>query len=414
MTASGVPQDMTPAKARLLVLTSTFPRWPGDTEPAFVHQLCRRLLGSFDILVLAPHAPGARLEEVLDGVPVRRFRYAPEEWETLAYGGGIPAKLRREPWRLLQVPFLIAAQAARAWVELRRQETDIVHAHWIIPQGLIAAALKVCGRGRPAVVCTMHGADLFTLRSRPIAWLKRWAARRMDAMTVVSRSMLEPALALQPDPARIEVASMGVDATACFTPGGADRSRDTLLFAGRLVEKKGVPHLLEAFALLRDRRPQLRLILAGDGPERPRLEARARDLGLQDAIEFRGAVPAEVLTGLYRSAAVAVFPFVIAADGDQEGLGLVVAEAQACACPVVASSLPALADLIVDGETGLLARPGDAAALAERIACLLADERLSRRLGENGRRAVLENFDWGRIAERYARILNEALARSRA
>lgn len=402
---------MNPAKPKLLVLTSTFPRRSGDTEPAFVFELCRRLQGRFEVRVLAPHAAGARTRETMDGILVIRYRYLPERWETLAYDGGIPAKLRSQPWRMLQVPFFLLAQVLHAGVEIIGWRADVIHAHWLIPQGLIAAAWARLAPRRPAVICTAHGADLYTLNRGIGRRIKAWVARKADSVTVVSSSMVEPALRLGADPATTEVASMGVDSAALFAPDGMKREPDLLLFAGRLVEKKGVQFLIEALARVRSRRPMARLVVAGDGPERAALAARARALGLSDAVEFRGAVGPAQLAILYRSAAMAVFPFVIAADGDQEGLGLVVIEAQSCECPVIASDVPAVRDTVVDGETGLLAPPGDAAALARCIDALIEDPERARRLGLGGRRAAVERFGWSAVAERYAQILLQARER---
>ncbi|MDE1885521.1 MAG: glycosyltransferase family 4 protein, partial [Xanthomonadaceae bacterium] len=84
MTTDRAKADVT--KPRLLVLTSMFPRWRDDTEPGFVFELCRRLAARFDVRVLAPHAPGAAMDELMDGVEVVRYRYAPQRLETLAYG----------------------------------------------------------------------------------------------------------------------------------------------------------------------------------------------------------------------------------------------------------------------------------------------------------------------------------------
>jgi len=402
---------MTPARPRLLVLTSTYPRRVGDTEPAFVHELCRRLAAGFDVRVLAPHAPGARMRESLDGVDVVRFRYLPGSRETLAYEGGIPAKLRREPWRFLQVPFFLAGLLFAAWREARRFDAEIVHAHWLIPQALAGAILKGLLAPRPALCCTAHGADLYTQRGVVARFLKRWTLQRVDSLTVVSRSMLAPALELGAGP--VEVASMGADLASRFVPGSGPRDADRLVFAGRLVEKKGVDYLLEALVAARARRPALRLTIAGDGPERARLLERARALGIADHVEFLGAVPQERLAALFQSAAAAVFPFVPAADGDQEGFGLVVVEAQGCACPVIAADVPAVRDTIADGETGLLVPPGDAAALADRICTLLGDPELAGRIGPAGRRTATENFDWPAVAARYGRILRETLDRAR-
>jgi glycosyltransferase involved in cell wall biosynthesis len=396
---------MTAAKPALLVLTSTYPRWAGDTEPAFVHELCRRLAPSFKLSVLAPHAPGAKLYESLDGVQVRRFRYLPDRWETLCYEGGIPAKLRREPWRAMQLPFFLVALFGAAFLEIRRRRPAILHAHWLIPQGVVAALFKVLLPDPPAVICTVHGADLYTQRGVVARALKTWALRRIDKLTLVSPSMLPLVLELGASKHRIEVASMGADLKTRFVPAGGAREDGRIVFAGRLVEKKGVHLLLEALALIAPRRPHLRLVIAGDGPERTPLQQCAGELGLTDRTEFIGAISQERMAALYQSAAMAVFPFVAAAGGDQEGFGLVVVEAQGCACPVIASDVPAVRDTIIDGETGLLVQSGNVADLATRIEFLLDNPELALRLGTNGRRSAVERFDWDAVAARYLRIL---------
>src|SRR3546814_343096 len=90
-------------RPRLLITAPTYPRWPGDPEPAFVHELARRLIDRFEVTVLCPHAKGAAPEEILDGVRVVRYRYAPEHFEVLVNDGGIVTNLRHSPWKWLLV-----------------------------------------------------------------------------------------------------------------------------------------------------------------------------------------------------------------------------------------------------------------------------------------------------------------------
>lgn len=392
------------------MLTSTYPRWAGDSEPAFVHELCKRLSPNYDLVVLAPHAPGARVREQLDGIPVYRYRYLPQAWETLAYAGGIPAKLSRNPLRLLQVPFFCLAQFLAAWRLIRTNGIDLLHAHWLLPQGLTAVLLKSL-RPRLAVVCTVHGADLYTLNSRPLRWLKSWVLRRVDVLCLVSRAMLPAAMALGAREEATRIAPMGVGVSFPFSaPPDGVRSHGSVLYVGRLVEKKGVRHLLDALAMVRERKPTARLTIVGDGPERGVLERQVRQLGLADRVEFTGAKPQGDLCSYYQSAAVTVFPSVIASGGDQEGFGLVVVEAQACACPVIASDLPVLREIIEDGDTGILVRPGDSSALARAILRVLDDRELAQRLGARGRQAAVERFDWDRVSAGYDRIFQQGIA----
>src|SRR5689334_22002135 len=173
-----------PEKPGLLILASTYPRWPGDPEPGFVHELAKRLTDAFDVRVLCPHAPGAPREEEMDGVHVRRFRYAPAALETLVNDGGITTNLRRHRWKWTLVPGFLLALMVSSVRELRRARANVIHAHWLLPQGLIAALLVALSRAAPPFIVTSHGADLFGLRSKPLQAMKRLVARRAASVTV--------------------------------------------------------------------------------------------------------------------------------------------------------------------------------------------------------------------------------------
>ena len=391
---------------RLLVLSSTYPRFKGDSEPGFVHQLARRLVGDFDVTVLAPHARGAAEEEILDGVRVIRYRYAPEALETLVNDGGIIANLRRRPWKWLLVPGFLAGLAWRTWRLLRASQPRVVHAHWLLPQGLVAAALRGRGPGAPALLVTSHGADLFALRGGLLQRLKRWVARRATALTVVSAAMRDELGRIGCDTGEVRVLPMGVDLRESFTPAGAvQRQPDELLFVGRLVEKKGLRHLIDALPLLVQTRPNVSLTIVGFGPEEAGRRAQIERLGLGHRVRFLGAVPQAGLPALYRRAAVFVGPFVEAASGDQEGLGLVVVEAIGCGCPVVVSDLPQVRDIFGDIPAAGLVPPGSAPQLAQAIARTLADPAAAATEILRLRASLEARFDWTVVAGNYASVL---------
>lgn len=401
-------------KPGLLVITSTYPRWEGDTEPGFVQELCRRVTSELDVSVLAPHAYGAQTRERLDDVDVYRFRYLPAYLETLAYGGGIPVKLRNNPLHFLQVPAFVFAQLVASLRLLARGNFKIIHAHWILPQGVIAVFLKRILRMEVSVVCTAHGADLYAFRGGLAGRLKSWVVRNVDLLTVVSDAMVQPALALGARRECLRVASMGVDTQSLFVPPANQLQRipRRLLFAGRLVEKKGVPVLLDALQLVVSEYPDIHLYIIGDGPQRGALEGHAARLHLGPHVTFLGALTQKLMVAHYQSAAAAVFPFVVAEGGDREGLGLVMVEAQACGCPVIASDLDVVHDVIKDGETGLFARSGDPPDLARAIRLVLKDSALASRLAHNGRISAAERFSWERRAGVYVDLFRDLISPS--
>lgn len=388
--------------ARILVLASTYPRFRDDTLPPFVHELARRLAIANEVHVLAPHAAGCATDETMDGVHVHRFRYLPARFETLAYSNGMLPGLRRRPWRLLALPFFLGAEWLTALRFLRRKRFDVVHAHWLLPHGLIALMARAFCGYRPALVCTAHGADVYGLRGPVSRRLKRWAVKRAEHVTVVSEAMLKT-LREEAGDGRYSVLPMGVDTRARFTPSVPPAVRRDLLFVGRLAEKKGVSVLLDAMASLRDL-TGLKLHIIGSGPEESSLREKTGRLGLGGVVDFEGPVANRELPAWYRRSALLVFPSVVTAYGDQEGLGLVPVEALACGCPVLASDLPAIRDVIRDGETGRLTRAGDSAALAQTLRELLQDEPLRGQLAAQGLAYVREHFDWDVISAHYAEL----------
>lgn len=385
---------------RLLVLASTYPRWAGDPEPGFVHELAKRLTDRFDVTVLCPHSTKAASRELLDGVRVHRYRYAPGRWETLVNDGGILANLGRSPWKWLLVPSFVLGQ----WMTLFRLtialRPDVVHAHWLLPQGMVAA-----GTGANPLVVTSHGADLFGLNGGIFKWLRTKVVKRSAAVTVVSDVMRERLRTDCPG-ALVLTMPMGVDLDERFVPNyEVPRSTNGILFVGRLVEKKGLIYLVEAMPAVLASHPDAHLDIVGFGPERDRLMGRVTQLGLDECIRFVGAVPQMELPHYYRSAAVFVAPFIEAPGGDQEGLGLVVAEAMGCRCPVLVGDVPAVHDLI-GNATDCLVPQRDVDALAKAIIRVLADPVAVARQAAAHHAQICDRFSWTSVAKRYAGLFD--------
>ena len=392
-------------KKRLLILTSTFPRWEDDEDPPFVFELCDRLKTEYDIHVLAPHFPGASKEEDFIGIHVKRFRYFFNPLERLAYHGGILAKLKKNPFQYGLLPFFFMGELYALVKMLRHRRFHLIHAHWLIPQGLVAVLACYFTGFKIPLLCTSHGGDLFGLQGIIMNRIKRWVILKSQALTVVSRNMIEAVERLGAPHKKSCVIPMGVDLKTRFVPSETMRINDNLLFVGRLVEKKGLHYLIHALPLILTRHPQITLRIAGDGPEKNNLKRVCEKLGINANVRFLGAVKNERLPALYQTSGVLVFPSVIADDGDQEGFGLVLVEALGCECPAIVTDLPAMQDIIEDGKTGLVVPQKNIRKLAEKVILLLDDQKLRESLGREGRRYVLRNFDWMIIAEKYRKLI---------
>jgi glycosyltransferase involved in cell wall biosynthesis len=395
---------------KLLILASTFPRWNGDNEPPFVYELSHRLQKKFKIYVLAPHAAGCLSEEILNGINIKRFRYFFTRWEKLAYQGGILSNLRNKPWLYGLVPLFLMAEYVVLVRMLRRHRFDLVHAHWIIPQGLIALLARPFAKSKPALLCTSHGGDLYGLRGRFFNRLKLFVINHTSRLTVVSRAMLKNVLSMGGDSKKVTVIPMGVDLKKRFVPPAKRREAQALLFVGRLVEKKGLRYLIEAMPEILDKNPSAYLRIAGDGPEKAALKKRISELKINDRVQLSGPVFNADLPLFYQTSNIVIFPSVIAADGDREGFGLVLVEALGCECALVVSDLPAMQDIIIDGKTALVVPQKDAERLAERVNELLDNAALQTSLGKAGRQFVLEHFDLDRIAEEYTDLIESIIS----
>lgn len=396
-------------KPVLLVLASTYPRWTDDPEPGFVHELSRRLCSDFRVIVLCPHAAGAKPTESMDGVEVIRYRYAPERLQSLVNNGGIVTNLRNHRWKLLLVPGFVLMQAWQAWRLCRQHRIASIHAHWLIPQGLIAAMLPRLPGSRPPFVVTSHGADLYALRGGPLQALKRMVLHRAHSATVVSTAMRAAVGQLGGDTEKVSVVPMGVDMAKRFVPGNAAlRTRNELLFVGRLVEKKGLRYLLDALPALLRARPDLHLTIAGFGPDEGQLKDRVVELGLQQSVRFLGAVAQKDLPQLYQSAALFVAPFVRAESGDQEGLPVALMEAVACGCPAVAGNVEGLQDIFGPHAQECMVDPRDSGALTAAILGRLQAPENAGKQALAMRAALLERLGWEHVAVRYSQLLKQA------
>jgi glycosyltransferase involved in cell wall biosynthesis len=390
---------------KILVLTSTYPRYAQDTLPPFVHELSRRLASWFEMHVLAPHCAGAHAIEEMDGVTIHRFRYLPERLETLAYGGGILPGLRRHPWRITGLPLLLIGEYLAARRLLRNGGFALVHAHWLVPHGIIAASLNASGR---PLLCTSHGSDLFALDTPWFRPLQRYALRNADALSVVSDALRVKAASLMPDAATIHVLPMGVD-TVRFRPPEPERVRRGLLYVGRLVHDKGMETLLHALHLLQQRGLKPKLTVIGDGPDHADVSALAQALSITDQVEFLGPMPNATLPAHYQQAEAVIFPSLLGKRGQQEGMGLVPLEALACGCPVIASALPAVKEVVREAETGLLFPPGNAVALEACIERVLTQPGEAQRMADAGRKRVRSDYSWEHAATGYRDLYRQLI-----
>jgi len=235
------------------MLASSYPRSKEDTAAIFLRHLAENLSRrgiKVHVLVPAYGEGGIFFEE---GINVQRFQYLPTRLQKLAYGSGILPNLKQKPWLWIKVPFFIVMMTCSLLRLLWKEHPDLIHAHWVLPQGLVAVFAKRLFK--TPVIITVHRGDAFALRGRLMAGLKRFVLRRSNAWTSNTRATSQ-ALGRDGSLPKPHIIPMGVDVDS-FQSGQRRSLRRELpeneflvLFVGRLVEKKGVDNLLKALSLL--------------------------------------------------------------------------------------------------------------------------------------------------------------------
>jgi glycosyltransferase involved in cell wall biosynthesis len=279
-----------------------------------------------------------------------------------------------------------------------------LHAHFLhTPASVTRYAASLRGLRWTA---SAHAKDIWTTPD----WEKREKLASCDWLVTCTAANHAHLAALAP-PERVELVYHGLDlsrfgffAREQRNAGNNPADPVTILSVGRLVEKKGTDVLLEALAQV-PAQLHWRLVHAGGGPLKEKLEKRARELGLESRIDWRGARTQAELLLEYRAADLFALASRVARDGDRDGLPNVLAEAQSQGLACVATRVSGIPELIEDGVTGVLVPPESAAELARALAALIADPARRHALGEAGRRRVKERFgldeNIARLAHRF-------------
>ena len=416
-----MPDSAPPARRPLnvAVMAHSYPRFAGDTHGTFVKSLCLELarLGH-RIHVLVPwdaeiqQDPGSPLT-------VHSFRYVwPSSWHLLGYSRTLrkDVGMKLAAWALSPLYFHFGERALGRLV--RDERIDLIHAHWLLPNGYIASRVSRA-TGVP-FASTLHGSDIFMAeRAAP---LSRMAARALAAashVTSCSPDLQQRLLALggREHLDKVPLVANGTDLVPADPDREAPRRRlgvepgEPLIAAvGRLVYKKGFRYLLDAMPAILERHPKARLVLGGGGELADELAGQARELGVAERVTFPGLLSHDQVLELVAASEVFVMPSIRDPGGNIDGLPIVVLEAMAAGRTVVATDVAGMPLAVADGETGLLVPEKDPAALAAAVNRVLDDDDLRRGMGDAGRRRVERELNWGAIARIHDSLYQRAVA----
>ncbi|RPJ63442.1 MAG: glycosyltransferase family 4 protein, partial [Acidobacteria bacterium] len=301
---------------------------------------------------------------------------------------------------------------ASGWAATRRVaravRATIVHAHWVIPGGVIGRL----SAGRRPLVISRHGSDVFVAeKHRAAGAAARYAFAGAGWVTACSDDLRDRAIVLGARQDRIETVPYGVDADR-FRPDsalrrgvrqqlGLDDDRPLIFAAGRFVRKKGFEYLIDAAAELLPRWPRLLLVIGGGGDLEHELEDRVASRGIGAHVRFPGVLKQDAVAGHLAAADVAVVPSVRDDSGNVDGLPNVVMEAMASGTPLVTTAAGGIAAVAENGRTALVVEQRDPVGLAKAIDALLCSPDRRIELGTAARAVVIERWTWDRVAERF-------------
>lgn len=411
--------------------TYWYPEYKGDIHATYVHDINRHIAKKGnEIIVITPNFQGkSKKKEEWDKVKVVRFNLnVPSE---LTYGkiaqGGKKSRLSalsaiRKLWTMflyMAKTFFYTYRVCRS-KDNRDGRIDVIHSHWAIPSGfpavIVSKILKI-----PCFI-TMHGGDVYYNPKEGYVYPKLWyvrpflkyTLRNAAKLTAITEDCKQHALnagALEKD---IVVINNGADLER-FSKKEKDvgivekygLSENTIFSCRQLIPRKGMRFLIRAMPGILKKFPDARLLIAGDGVERPKLEKMIKGLGLTKHVFLLGWIPNDELPRYYNSCDAAVMPSL------EEGFGIPAAEAMGCEKPVVSTDAGGLVEVVEDGVTGVIVKKGSSKELSEGIIKVFSDKEAAERMGKEGRKRALRLFSWDKTADDFINLYRQYSGKSR-
>lgn len=395
---------------KILVLTSTFPTFKGGSEPPFVYELSKRLTKTFQVYLLTQYYPNSKKYEIMDKIIVSRFKYWPPFLKDNLTKNAIVPSLKKNKFFYFQAVIYSLFQIIKTIQICRKENIKIIHAHWIVPQGLSALIMKKIFN-IPYII-TSHGGDIFGLQGKLFTKIKYFVLKNAEIITVVSSAIEKEVIKINPVlKPKIKILPMGVD-SKLFNPSKYNESLKTkygitgpfLLFVGRLAEKKGIKYLIQAMPSIIKQFSLAKLLIIGTGGLEDELVKLTKELKLTNSVIFVGGLPNSELPQYYATADIFIGPSIKTKDGDTEGFGLTFVEASLSGCVPIGTDVGGITDIIKNKDTGYIIKSKSPKSITSAVIKILNKKTIN---SLNMRNKIAKKFDWDIISKKYAKLLNQ-------
>ncbi len=393
---------------KIAVIASSYPRYEGDGTAPFVKSISEALakIGN-EVEVVAPYHPLVN-ENFKDIIKVHWFKYAPfNKFYIMGHANSLDSDVKLKKGVYFLLPLFIFFSFLKLYSVARKQKSDMIHIHWVIPNGL--PALLVSKILKIPYSISLHGSDIYIAN-------KNWLFKQ-TAQIIFKHSSFVSACSMD---LYSNAKKLGAPNNTKLIPWGADpeiffkfnklknekfnfRSNNEqiiLLCLGRLVHKKGFSNLIKAMPKILEKDRNIKLIIGGEGPIGFLLEDLVNTLQLNKFVTFIGKVNWDEVVLFLNSGDIFIQPSIKDEFGNVDGLPTVILEAMACGLPIVSSDIGGVNMVIKNGENGRIVTPGNIEELAEVIHEIVQDKDLLDKMGKYSRTLVENQFNWDMIAKK--------------
>lgn len=390
----------------ILVTTTTYPKSEDDTSPRFVHDLCKGFnkLTNINPIVLTPHSKGLKTKDMLDNIPIFRYKYFFEKFELIS-GNGIVSKIKKNPFLFLLIPFLMFFQLIAMINIIKNHKIDIILANWIIPQGLVAILVTKVIRKNIKIFIISHGGDAKLLNSNFIlkiigSFIIKKATKTIAVSIYIKKTLLQ----ISNQKIEFAVIPMGVDINKFYYSNKKSKEiKYDIIFIGRLEEKKGIKILLDSIYKLYKKGLLTNTLIIGSGTLEIPLKKIVKNYKLENIVTFAGALSHKQIIQKMSLSKIFVLPS-INLTYDSEGLPTVLLEAMSSGLPIITTDAGGITDIALDGYNSIIVKQNDAKMLSEKIEYLLTNPIELEKIKLNARKSA-EEYSYENIVNKYIEIL---------
>lgn len=401
-------------RIKVLVITSSFPREKTDWWGQFILKIYEHLpRKTFDVTILAPHAPKSKLKENIRNIRIIRFPYFyPFSLQLLTTGSGI-LHSKRTIFAKMQIFTFLLSEFLFSFYLVLTERFDLIHIHWILPQGFFGIVLKKIFR--IPLIATIHGSDIFALRN--LNGIKHFIIKNSTICTANSTATQKAAHKICPSinpliiPEGVNLNMFNHKKRNIEWRKEINNNNQIILAVGRLIEWKGFKYLIKAMPKILKVFPKVKLVIVGSGPEENNLKNEVNQLNLDEKVIFHESVFHNKLSTMFASSDIFVSPSVTNnKSGEKEALGIVIIEAIASGIPVVASDSGGIKDIVDGCSTGYLAKEKNVDDIANKVIFLLSHSSVTKKMVRNGLKHVQKRYSWDIVAREYSELYIKCLS----